>query len=177
MRQLSLAPLLALVLALAACNPQPDEVLRSFRNADVQIASQAALDPARLAGRWHEVAGFYDPAASGCALGLAKLTPLKSGRLRVTLSECAGLGPRTVIARPGRHPGRYRVSLPGRLGDPWWILWVDQDYRAMVVGTPSGSFGAILGRSPHLRRDLYVAARRILDFNGYDPRQLHLVMR
>lgn len=177
MRQLSPVLLLALLPAFAGCAPPPGGSLPGYRRTDVQIATRDPLDPARLAGAWHEVAGFYDPAASGCALGLTRVEPLKRGRLRMTLSKCAGLGPRTDIARPGKYPGRYYVSLPGRLGQPWWILWVDTDYRAMVVGTPSGAFGAILSRTPRMRHDLYKAAVRILDFNGYDPKKLHLDMR
>lgn len=167
MRKLSLA----LLLALAACAPGfgPNA---GYRDTRVDISTRAVLEPARLAGTWHEVAGFYDPAASGCALGLTKVEPLPGERLRLTLAPCAGLGPRTVIATRGRYPGRYSVPLPGRLGQPWWVLWVDWDYRVMVIGTPSGRFGAILSRSPQLRHDLSLAARQILDFNGYDLHKL-----
>ena len=51
------------------------------------------------------------------------------------------------------------------------------DNRAMVIGTPSGHFGAILSRAPTLRADLLEAARQLLDFNGYDLKRLRPDMR
>lgn len=172
MRQLSLA----LLLLLAACAPPPRPV-PSYRNTEVRIATPVAFDAARLTGSWHEIAGFYDPATSGCAVGLTQVAALPKGVLHFTIGECAGLGVQTVNASQGKLPGRFSLPLKGRLGEPWWVLWTDEDYRVLVIGTPSGHFGAILSRTPQLRRDLSEAAKRILDFNGYDLSQLRQDMR
>ena len=74
---------ISLSLALAACAPGfgPNA---GYRDTRVDISTRAVLEPARLAATWHEVAGFYDPAASGCALGLTKVEPLPGERLRLT---------------------------------------------------------------------------------------------
>lgn len=166
MRKLSLA----LLLGLAACAaPMPGP---SFRPHGGGIYSTAGLDPARIMGRWHEVAGFYDPAREGCATGLTDVSAGSGGTLRFSIGACAGIGARTVSALPGDAAGRYRPALPGRLGETWWVLWVGSDNDAMVIGTPSGRFGAILSRTPTLRPDLYEAARQVLDFNGYDLTRL-----
>ncbi len=171
MRKLSLA----LLLGLAACAAPMREP--SFRPHGGGIYSTAGLDPARIMGRWHEVAGFYDPTRSGCASGLTQVAPGSAGTLRLTIGDCAGIGARTVTALPADAAGRYRPDLPGRLGDTWWVLWVGSDNDVMVIGTPSGRFGAILSRTPTLRPDLYEAARQVLDFNGYDLAQLKPVAR
>lgn len=179
MRQLSRALIAAAALsaALAACAPPPAPYRASYRQTDVKLYSRAVFEPARAAGPWHEVAGFYDPAVSGCSVGLSRIARRPGGGLELTLDPCAGLGPRTVAAEPTRAAGQFRPALKGRLGEPWWVLWVDEDYRAMAIGTPSGHFGAILSRGPTLRPDLFEAARQILAFNGYDLAKLRPDMR
>lgn len=172
MRQLSLL----LLVLLAACAAPPPRVV-PYRKAGAPIYSNAGLDPARLAGNWHELAGFYDPAETGCAVGLTQVQPRRDGGLTLTLSECAGVGARTVTATPAGAAGRFRAELPGPLGEPWWVLWIAEDNSAVVIGTPSGHFGAILGRTPTLRPDVMEAARQLLDFNGYDLKRLRPAMR
>ena len=49
-----------------------------------------------------------------------------------------------------------------------WVLWVDDDFRTAVIGTPDGRFGWIMDRPGQASRDRTRAAREILDFNGYD---------
>lgn len=71
-----------------------------------------------------------------------------------------GAGPFT----PGK-PGRFGVD---GMAD-WWVLWVDGDYRTLVIGTPSGEFGFVLNRDDHMPADRLQAVRDIMRFNGYDP--------
>jgi apolipoprotein D and lipocalin family protein len=84
-----------------------------------------------------------------------------------------------------RYDGRADISGPGRLrlagadpaglGAEWWVLWVDDGYRTLVVGTPSGAFGMILNRTADLPPDRLRAAREVLEWNGYDLGQLRTV--
>lgn len=41
-----------------------------------------------------------------------------------------------------------------------------------MIGTPDGSFAAVLNRDPVIPEDRLVAARRVLEFNGYDTSRL-----
>lgn len=59
-------------------------------------------------------------------------------------------------------PGRFAVA--GM--EDWWVLWVDSDYRTLVIGTPSGRFGFVLDRG-EIAPDRLTAATEIFDFNGY----------
>jgi apolipoprotein D and lipocalin family protein len=63
-------------------------------------------------------------------------------------------------------------SLPGRLaveGSPeFWVLWVDDDFRTAVVGTPDGSLGWIMDRPGQASPDRTRAAREVLEWSGYD---------
>ena len=51
-------------------------------------------------------------------------------------------------------------------------LMSDIDFLVAVLGTPSGRFGMVLSREMPPRSDLIVAARRVLDFNGYNLRRI-----
>jgi apolipoprotein D and lipocalin family protein len=56
------------------------------------------------------------------------------------------------------------------------VLWVDEGYRTAVVGAPNGRVGWILNRDPDIPEDRLIAAREVLDFNGYDVSQLQRSM-
>jgi apolipoprotein D and lipocalin family protein len=151
------------LLLLAACAAAPS----GYRAGDAAISSMAVLDPAQLSGEWVEVAGFFAP-GQGCALGDLRLSLRADGGLNAELAGCPG-GSAAGIAGPRRAdrvaPGRIAVA---GLADPLWLLWVDGDYRTMVVGTPSGRIGAVLNRPGGVGADRLAAAREILDWNGYD---------
>lgn len=168
MRQLT-RPWLALAVALAClagCAPPPAP---SYRGHGQKLYSIVNFSPARFAGTWHEVAGLYDPARQSCALGLTGAA-LKDGKLMLTLSDCAGRA--TTVPATRVAPGRFVPELRGPRSEPWWVLWVDEDYRTAVIGTPSGHWAAILNRSPKIPADRLTAAKRILEFNGYDIARL-----
>jgi apolipoprotein D and lipocalin family protein len=80
-----------------------------------------------------------------------------------------------VGGRVAKGRGALRVIGPGRfvlpgLKSPVWVLWVDGDYRSLVLGTPKGGFGIVLDRGS-MSGDREAAAREIFDWNGYDLRR------
>ncbi len=82
-------------------------------------------------------------------------------------------GPRALPVKPA-GPGRFRRS-DGGAEPPFWILWVDEGYRTAVIGTPNGAFGFVLNRDAAIPSDRLEAARRVLDFNGYDLTRLQVL--
>ncbi|MFT3689070.1 lipocalin [Paenirhodobacter sp.] len=158
------------VLALAACAAAPERPAAPvvLRNPSGWISSAVLFDPQRFAGRWH----VAESGVPGCAG--ARQDWAWDGRGYVLSGvDCSG-------GRPARLGGRLDLTGPGgRMtpqgafgGAPVWVLWVDQDYRTAVLGTPSGRFGMVITRDLPPRGDLMVAARRVLDFNGYDIRRI-----
>jgi apolipoprotein D and lipocalin family protein len=154
------------LMVLAACVASPKTVaVGRYRAPDAPIYSNAVMDNARLVGNWNQVAAF---GGAACAAGGAKIYIANNGlqikyRLCESGVEMQGAGP--MIAE---NIGRFTV--PGQPG-PWWVLWADADYRTLVIGTPNGRLGFILNRGL-FPVDRLKAARDILEWNGYDLRQL-----
>lgn len=157
------SPLLLCLLALSGCGAAPPSGLR---DGAAPISSAAAFDPARFADVWHLAAAYGAEARCGPLAETWTLTA--PGRYRVTGTACGPNGARAFVTEA-------RVTGPGRIardGEELWVLWTDADYRVAVIGTPSGGFARLLSRTPAVRPDLMVAARRVLEFNGYDPAAL-----
>lgn len=136
----------------------------------------ALFDPARYAGTWHEIARFPVPFQDGCRSATATYTMRADGTLAV-MNRCdTGQGTREIAGNVEIvGPGRLKLRLNGmRFAADYWVLWVDDDYRTAVVGHPSGRAGWILARSPRISPDRLWAARRVLEFNGYDTERLTL---
>jgi len=168
---------LAVLALLAGCATAPVPQA-GYRAAGTPIYSNAVFQPERLAGRWLQVADFAPAGAGTCAAGGLTVTPGAAGQLTVDADLCLG-------GETRRYAGLARVSGPGRIrlaaadpagiGAEWWVLWVDADYRTLVVGTPSGSFGMILNRTGDLPPDRLMAAREVLAWNGYDLGRMRAV--
>jgi apolipoprotein D and lipocalin family protein len=169
-----LTALLAVVLMLSGCG------FSNYRDQDVQMSSYATLDVERYTGLWYEIARFPVPFQEGCVATTARYDVIDAGTLSV-LNTCrdGGVGgPLKQIEGKAEltGPGRLDVSFPSVpfAKSPYWVLWVDEGYRTAVVGVPSGTAGWILNRDPQIPEDRLEAARRILEFNGYDISQLEM---
>ncbi len=145
-------------LLLAACTPRPLPSV-VYRDTSRQVYSIAAFDPARMAGNWHQVAGF----GTACMGGSITIGPTTTYDLCLPDGRKTGAGAMTATL-----PGRF--DLPG-VG-PFWVLWADVDNRTLVIGAPSGRYGMILNRDATLPSDRMKAARDIMSFNGYDVTKL-----
>lgn len=154
-------PLLAI---LAACTA-PASPEAGFRDAAAIIASKADHDPARLAGRWIEVARFPD---GGCAGGIVEYGGGEDGVL--SSRETCGGSVRLARVEPS-GPGRMIVAR-GDVRVEEWVLWMDADARTLVLARPDGSGGRVLDRQGALPADRRRAVETVLDFNGFDPARL-----
>ncbi|MFT4151745.1 MAG: lipocalin family protein [Paracoccaceae bacterium] len=161
---------LVLALVLAACAAKAPPV-QGYRKAGTQIYSIAAFDPARLPGQWAEVTSFA-PEDARCRPGGITISTAASGL--VAQGGLCRAGGEAGISGAVRPVGPGRLAVAGE-AEPWWVVWVDTDYRTLVIGTPSGRFGHILNRGGALPADRMKAAREILDWNGYDLGRLRVL--
>jgi apolipoprotein D and lipocalin family protein len=164
--------MVGLFLALAACTPREIADNGVYRAITSPIYSNATFDMRRLEGTWDQVAAFATSPQSECRAGAAEFGGLPAAvdvRYRLCLSgqELRGNG---SIAKTG--PGRFAINGKDGIGQDWWVLWVDESYRTMAIGNPSGTFGFILNRGRSLPADRLKAATEVFDFNGYDTEKM-----
>ena len=143
--------LLVCVLLAACAKPVPVAApVTLFRDLTAPIGSTTRGGPYDMAGNWQVQAaypgGLFD-AGDGVVLDFA----------------ADGTGVLNGLPLQVVRPNRWRVA-----GVDYWVLWVDDDFRTAVIGTPSGAFGWIMDRPGAASADRTRAARDILDFSGYD---------
>jgi apolipoprotein D and lipocalin family protein len=167
-------PLLLLLLLAACAREVPDAPpAASFRDRARPIASTTRGGPADLAGEWVVSAAFPGERGFGASLGAGSrivVTANAAGDVTWAFPSPQGGSAQVTGAMGPTGPGRYAVGAPG--APELWILWVDDDFRTAAVGTPDGSFGWIMDRPGAASPDRTEAARRMLEFNGYDPSRL-----
>lgn len=144
------APLSALILA--ACMSQPDY---RASEADLPVVDQVDLE--RYAGKWHEVARYPNWFERGCVTAMAEYAQLPDGRVSVTNTcekEDGGIEIAEGKARvvEGSNGAKLKVKfapswVPFAEGD-YWVLHLEPDYSAVLVGAPSGKYLWILARDP-----------------------------
>ncbi|WP_210529381.1 lipocalin family protein [Rubellimicrobium arenae] len=160
---------LALLLLLAACGREaatPPAAAPSFRDRGQPIASTLRGTASDLAGDW-VIAQSYPglPFASpGTRVSIAVGSDASAGW------SFAGPGGTERVSTTAAGQGRFVPREEGGL--ELWVLWVDDDFRTAVVGTPDGRFGWVMDRPGEASPDRAVAAREMLDFNGYDLSRL-----
>lgn len=156
-----------LTLALAACAGGGGGPVSAFRPEGAPIWSAAAFAPARIEGRWQQVATYSAGNGPGCRAGGAEITR-RGGGLFLTARLCLN-GLEVAASGPMTATGPGRLSVPGM--EDWWVIWVDSGYRTLAVATPSGKFGFVLDRG-EIFADRLVAAAEIFEFNGYSKARL-----
>jgi apolipoprotein D and lipocalin family protein len=158
---------LALVVLAACAAPEP--VAEGFRDTRAPFASTQRFETERFLGDWVQVAVFAPPGAEVTA-ARHLYQRATTGQIVADVTGTDGTAQRRVYAVEG--PGRLRPVAPE--GEALWVLWVDEGFRTAVLGTPSGSRAFILDRSAAPAPDRLRAAREILDWYGYDMRQLQM---
>lgn len=142
---------LILCLLLTACaKVAPVVPLLSYRDTAAPIGSTTRGGPYDMAGNWL-VQAAYPGGPFGAGDGV--------------VLDFAADGTGVLNGVP------LQVSLPNRWwigGTDYWVLWVDDDFRTAVIGSPTGAFGWIMDRPGAASVDRTRAAREILEFSGYD---------
>lgn len=146
------------------------------------VASVAAVDLARYAGKWFEVASFPMFFQRNCVGDTtAEYTLAANGKVDVT-NRCrtdAGFdeatGHATVV--DGFNNSRLKVSFFWPFKADYWVIGLDADYRWAVVGNPNRKYLWVLSRTPQLPKPLLDAALASAAAQGFDLSQLRYTVQ
>ena len=165
-----------LLFALMACASQ------QYRNTEIAMKTNGSVDLARYQGLWYEIARFPNRFEEGCVGVTAEYSLNEDGSVRVLNTCVEGTLDGPVSTAEGRAtattPDNDKLLvgfvswLPFARGD-YWIL--DTDYEVAVIGTPSGSVGWVLARTPSLAPERLARAFQVLERNGYDLNRITMI--
>ncbi|MEM1353066.1 MAG: hypothetical protein AAGF27_12030 [Pseudomonadota bacterium] len=140
-----------------ACAPADRGV---YRDPERPIGASTRFDANMFSGDWVIVERFGEETG-----GLIEVAPVDQG-IEVRSAAVQAIS------------GRYAQGAPGELlplatqAETLVVMWVDADFETAAIGTPSGSFGAVIDRDGVIPADRAQAARDILEFYGWDTAAL-----
>ena len=141
------------------------------------------VDLDRYAGTWYEIARLPNSFQDQCAGNVtADYRRLDDGNIEV-VNRCVDnkgvLDEAHGVARVADRStnAKLEVSFVSIFGwrlfwGDYWILYLDDDYTHVVVGTRNRRYAWILARAPTLSAPARDRCRRILQRAGYDPDEL-----
>lgn len=171
----------AAVATLVACTSQPD-----YRAEDAPPPTVESVDLERYAGLWYEIARYPNSFETNCEGVTAEYALRDDGRVAVTNTcregsvdgpERRSEGVARVVEGSGGSKLKVKFApewVPFASGD-YWILHLEPDYSAAVIGAPSGKYLWVLSRTAKLKDDtlerLMMEARK----RGFDTEPLRMV--
>ena len=169
---LSIFPLFAMT----ACMSQPD-----YRADTAPPETVASVDLERYAGLWYEIARYPNGFQQDCEGVTAEYIQRPDGKITV-INTCRLGDERTAkgVARVVEGSGNSKLKVqfapewvPFAAGD-YWILHLEDDYSAALVGAPSGKYLWILARQPQISDALMAKIKARAEALGYEIAPLKL---
>ncbi len=176
------AGLIGLLAALCAAGPA------AAGGAEAALETVADVDLDRYMGRWHQIALLPNRFQAMCAADTtATYSRLPDGRVRVvnacrddggTLQRAEGVARlNDTYDDPARLEVRFAPAWLGFLPFVWgdyWILALEPDYSAVLVGAPDRDYLWVLARTPRIPRETYERLLDVARRQGFDVTALRL---
>jgi len=145
--------------------------------AETPVNSVGAVDLARYAGKWFEIASFpmfFQRNCIGDTTADYALTPegvvAVTNRCRTESGFDEARGKATAVE--GSNNARLKVSFFWPFRSDYWVIGLDAEYRWAVVGNPNRKYLWVLSRTPQLPPEMLDAALKAASAQGFDLAQL-----
>ncbi|MAN89767.1 MAG: lipocalin [Hyphomonadaceae bacterium] len=168
---------------LAACTSQPD-----YRASDSTPPTVPSVDLDRYAGLWYEIARYPNGFERNCTGVTAEYGLNSDGTVSVTNTCFKGSldGEKTVAegkARIVEGSGNSKLKVkfapawvPFAEGD-YWVLALEPDYSAALVGSPDGKYLWILSRTAQLDGKTLERLKTRAEELGYETAPLEMTLQ
>jgi len=171
------------LIVLSACASQPD-----YRESETEPPTVASVDLSRYVGKWYEIARYPNSFETDCVGVTAEYIQKPDGEITV-INTCRkeSLSAEPQQARgfakvvEGSNTAKLKVQfaprfVPFAAGD-YWILHLEPDYSAALVGDPSGKYLWILARTSALDTATLERIKTRAEALGYQSAQLVMTLQ
>lgn len=167
-------------LLLSACQSQPD-----YRATKTDPATVNAVDLDQYAGKWYEIARYPNSFEENCTNVTAEYAKRPDGKISVVNTCFKGSasgkknvaeGVATVVEGSGNAKLKVKFApewVPFASGD-YWILHLEPDYSAALVGAPSGKYLWILARDSELPEAVLTRIKDRAEALGFETAPLEM---
>ena len=151
--------------------------MRLFASGDAERPLQVvpAVDLARYAGKWYEIARLPNRFQRKCASDTSAMYTIRGdGKINV-VNECrmadgritSAKGVAQVASKAGPNT-KLKVTFFWPFYGDYWIIDLDPSYRWAVVGAPNRKYLWILGRDRRMEEGLFHSIVERIKAQGYD---------
>ena len=170
-------------LLLAGCTSQPD-----YREETSAPETVSSVDLTRYAGLWYEIARYPNWFERDCTGVTAEYSQNDDGTISVTNTCFKGTldgeknvaeGRDRIVEGTGNSQLKVKFApswVPFAEGD-YWILALEPDYSASLVGSPDGKYLWILSRTPQLDPATLDDLTQRAEDLGYDTAPLEMTVQ
>ncbi len=140
----------------------------------VNLTPSVSVDLPRYLGEWYEIARFDHWFERGMTHTKATYTMREDGDIRVVNAGLKDGKEKTSVgkAKLTDQKGHLRVSFFWPFYGDYRILWLDDDYRHVLVGGDSDEYLWILSRTPEIDQNVRNAILTEAKRRGYDTDKL-----
>lgn len=131
----------------------------------------------KFVGKWYELARYDHFFERDMTNVTADYTLLEDGKIRVVNSGIKNGRKKEIVGKakypdPQKHPGKLAVSFFLWFYSDYYVLYVDDDYRHIIIGSSSDKYLWIMSRTPSISNAEFDTLLQIVKNRGYDTSKL-----
>jgi apolipoprotein D and lipocalin family protein len=148
-------------------------------NPQINMKTVPEVDLNRYAGTWYEIARLPNSFEKKLKCPTATYTIRDDGKIKVVNKGHYITNPSKINTATGvawvpdkSAPGKLKVSFFWPFNGNYWILYLDKDYKFVLIGEPGLKYLWILARDKKLDDNIYTMLLQKSVEVGYDLRPL-----
>ena len=148
------------------------------------LTTVPAVDLAKYAGTWYEIASYPQSFQKGCTATTANYSARPDGEINVVNRCRRGSLQADVDTAEGRARvvdtttnAKLEVSFFRPFWGDYWIIQLAPDYSYAVVGHPGRDYLWILSRTPQMEEAVYTGILEKLKEQGYELSRLQKTLQ
>jgi len=132
----------------------------------------------KYSGLWYEIAAYPNHFEKGCKCVTAEYKIIDSKSVRV-INTCVDEKSGKIKTIKGKafpvensNNSKLKVQFFWPFKGDYWVLYLDDEYKHAIVGSPDKKFLWILSREPNVNENQLKILRSIIEEKGFDPEKL-----